>query len=44
MHDTGADGQRDLFMLATATLHCAAALEPDAASAVVLQLLPMLAR
>ncbi len=43
-HDVGACGQRNLFILATITMQSAATLEPDAASAVVFQLLPTLTR
>ncbi len=47
MHSKGDMGERNLFMLAVVTLQRAAALartEPDVASAVVIQLLPPLAR
>ncbi len=45
MHDVGAHGEHDLFLLASLVMQRAAALaRPDAASAVVFQLLPELAR
>lgn len=47
VHDLGAPGEHDLFMLARHTMHRVATLaesHPNAASAVVFQLLPTLAR
>lgn len=47
MHDAGSRGEEDLFMLAELMMQRAAALartDADAASAVVFQLLPALAR
>ncbi len=44
MHQVGARGQLNLFILANVVMRRAAALEPDAASAVIFQLLPMLIR
>ena len=47
MHDVGALGEKELSMLAELMMHRAAALaqtQPDAASAVVFQLLPPVAR
>ncbi len=46
-HDDGAAGEHNLYMLGDALMQRAAALartDPDAASAVVFQLLPQLAR